>query len=532
MSDRPRVLIADPLSAEAEAVLSGRGVDADVRTGLDSAGLIEAVAGYDGLLVRSSTVVTAEALAAADRLRLVGRAGVGVDNIDVAAATARGVVVMNTPFGNAVTTAEHAIAMTMALARQIPGADRSMRAGRWEKARFVGVELAGKTLGLVGCGAVGSIVASRARGLRMRVVAADPFLSVERARELGVERVELPDLMRRADVVSVHAPLNEATRGLIGAREFAAARDGVRIVNCARGGIVDEAALHDALLAGKVAGAALDVFDAEPPGDSPLLALENVVVTPHLGASTAEAQEKVARQIAEQAADFLIRGAVSNAVNMPSIAAEEAPLLKPYMTLVERLGSFAGQLTRSGLAAVSIEYEGHVAGFDTRPLTSVALAALLRPMVDSVNAVNAPVVAQRRDIAVSETRHDRRGDYPTLVRLIVTTERRSREVAGTLFADDRARIVSIEGIRIDAEPAPRMLYVANRDVPGVIGFLGAALGDAGVNIATFALGRAEAGGDAIALVSVDQPVPSEVLEIIRAHEGVAQAALLRFDGLG
>ncbi len=530
MSERPRVLIADPMSAAAEAILSGRGVGVDVETGLGPDALAAAIAGYDGLLVRSSTAVTAGVLAAADRLRLVGRAGVGVDNIDVAAATARGVVVMNTPFGNAVTTAEHAIAMMMALARQIPGADRSMRSGKWEKARFVGVELAGKTLGLVGCGAIGSIVASRAQGLRMRVIAADPFLSAERARELGVERVELPDLMRRADIVSVHAPLNDSTRGLLGAGAFAAARDGVRLVNCARGGIVDEAALHDALVGGKVAGAALDVFGVEPPGDSPLLALENVVVTPHLGASTAEAREKVAQQIAEQAADFLIHGAVSNAVNMPSIAAEEAPLLGPYMTLVERLGSFAGQLTRGGPRAVSIEYEGHVAGLNTRPLTSAALAALLRPMVDSVNAVNAPVVAHRRDIAVSETRHDRRGDYPTLVRLAVATDRRTREVAGTLFADDRARIVSIKGIRIDAEPTEHMLYIANRDVPGVIGFLGNALGDAGINIATFALGRAEAGGDAIALVSVDQPVAPDVLEAIRAHEGIDRAALLRFDG--
>lgn len=528
MSTPCKVLIADKMSGEAETILRDRGIDVDVITGMEPDALLASIGDYDGLLIRSSTTVTADVLAAAARLKLIGRAGIGVDNVDVAAATAHGVVVMNTPFGNAITTAEHAIAMMMALARQIASADRSTRAGKWEKSRFVGMELAGKTLGLVGCGNIGSIVASRAQGLKMRVVVADPFLSIERARELGVERVELADLLARADVISVHTPLNDATRGMIGAAELAAARPGVRIVNCARGGIVDEAALHDALVSGQVAGAALDVFSTEPPGDSPLLALDNVVVTPHLGASTAEAQENVARQVAEQAADFLLTGAVSNAVNMPSITPEEAPLLKPYMALAGHLGSFAGQLTRSGIKAVSIEYEGHVAGLNTRPLTATALAGLLRPMVDSVNAVNAPVVAQQRDIAVSETRHDRRGDYPTLIRVTVTTDNRSRDVVGTLFADDKPRIVGIKGIRIDAEPTNHMLYIANRDVPGIIGFLGNTLGEEGLNIATFALGRAEAGGDAIALISIDQPLDRETLNTIRAHEGIGQAETLTF----
>ncbi|MBT7614540.1 MAG: phosphoglycerate dehydrogenase [Rhodospirillaceae bacterium] len=529
MSAQPKVLIADKMSPEAASILSDRGVDVEVSTGLAPEALIELIGGYDGLLVRSSTKVTAEVLGAADRLKVIGRAGIGVDNVDVAAATAKGVVVMNTPFGNAVTTAEHAVAMMMTLARQIPTADRSMRAGKWEKSKFVGVELAGKTLGLVGCGNIGSIVASRAQGLRMRVIVADPFLSAKRARELGVERVELADLMRRADFISAHAPLNDTTRGIVGAAEIAVARDGVRIINCARGGIVDETALHDGLVSGKVAGAALDVFSVEPPQDNPLTILDNVVMTPHLGASTAEAQEKVAQQVAEQAADFLLSGAVSNAINMPSITAEEAPLLQPYMALADYLGSFAGQLTRSGITAVGIEYEGHVADLNTRPLTAVVLAGLMRPMVDSVNAVNAPVVAQQRNIAVSETRHDRRGDYPTCMRVTVTTDRRSREVAGTLFADDRARIVSIKGIRMDAEPTPHMLYIANSDVPGIIGFLGNTLGEAGVNIATFALGRAEAGGDAIALISIDQALDAATLAAIRAHEGISQAASLRFD---
>jgi D-3-phosphoglycerate dehydrogenase / 2-oxoglutarate reductase len=528
MNKQPRVLIADAMSADAESILAGRGIAVDVKTGLKPETLIAEIGAYDGLLVRSSTKVTAEVLDAATNLKVIGRAGIGVDNVDVPAATAHGVVVMNTPFGNAVTTAEHAIAMMMALARQIPAADRSMREGKWEKNRFVGMELAAKTLGMVGCGNIGSIVASRAQGLKMRVVVADPFLSPERARELGVERVELSELLGRADVITIHTPLNDATRGLIGKAELAAAKAGVRIVNCARGGIVDEEALHDALVSGHVAGAALDVFVTEPPRENPLTALDNVVMTPHLGASTAEAQEKVAQQVAEQAADFLLSGAVSNAVNMPSISAEEAPLLAPYMKLAGQLGAFAGQLTRTGIEKVTIEYEGHVAGLNTRPLTAIVLAGLLSPMVESVNVVNAPVVAHERDIAVSEVRHDRRGDYPTLIRLTVTTERRTRDVAGTLFADNRPRIVEIKGIRIDAEPSAHMLYIANQDVPGIIGFLGRTLGEAGINIATFALGRADAGGDAIALISVDQAMPEETLAAIRSHEGVRQADALVF----
>ncbi len=524
----PKVLIADKLSEDAADVFRERGVDVDVETGLSAADLIARIADYDGLAVRSTTKASADVIAAADNLKVIGRAGIGVDNIDVAAATQRGVVVMNTPFGNAITTAEHAVAMMMSLARQIPSADRSMRNGKWEKSRFVGVELAGKVLGLVGCGNIGSIVASRAQGLRMRVIAHDPFLAPERARALGIERVELGELMTRADVISVHAPLNDATRDLIGADELAQAKSGIRVINCARGGIVNEAALYEALQSGHVAGAALDVFETEPPEGSPLLELDNVVTTPHLGASTAEAQEKVARQIAEQMADYLIHGAVSNALNMPSITPEEAPLLEPYMLLARQLGSFAGQLTRSGLRSVTIEYEGHVATLNTRPLTAIVLAGLLEPIVESVNMVNAPVVAQDRDIDVAEVRHDRPGDYQTLMRVSVTTENRVRDVAGTLFANGHPRLVVVKGISIEAEVTPHMLYITNRDVPGIIGFLGQTLGDAGLNIATFNLGRAEAGGDAIALISVDQQIPRPVLAKIRSFEGIHQAVSLKF----
>lgn len=524
----PSVLIADELSASALEIFRENAIDVDARPGLAPEALKACIAPYDGLAVRSATRVTAELLAAASSLTVVGRAGVGVDNIDVDAATARGIVVMNAPYGNAMTTAEHTIALMLALARQIPAADRSLHAGRWERSHFVGVELGGKTLGLIGCGNVGSVVASRAQGLRMRVIAYDPFLSPERAAELSVEKVDLDVLFARADFVSLHAPLTEATRDMIDARALASMKRGVRVINCARGGLIAEDDLRAALASGHVAGAALDVFAEEPPGKSPLLAMENVVVTPHLGASTTEAQEKVARQIAEQMSDYLNYGAVANAVNMPSVSAEEVLKLRPYMQLARQLGSFAGQLTETGLKAVVLEYEGHAAGVNTRALTAIALEGLLSPLLESVNMVNAPLVAKERHIAVSEVTHERSGIYQALIRITVTTERYRRDVAGTLFADDRPRVVQVKGISIEAALAPHMLYITNEDRPGIIGGLGSTLGDAGVNIATFHLGRAERGGDAIALIEVDQPVPEPVLARIRALDGIHQAKTLRF----
>ena len=523
-----KVLIADALSPSALDIFRERGIEAVSRTGLSTAELKEIIGGYDGLAVRSATKVTREVLEAAASLKVVGRAGIGVDNIDVPAATQRGVVVMNAPHGNAITTAEHAIAMILALARKIPQANASTHAGKWEKERFVGVELAGKVLGIVGCGNIGSIVADRAHGLKMRVIAYDPFLSEERAKDLGVERVDLDQLLARADIVTLHTPLTETTRHMIDARALAKTKRGVRIVNCARGELVAEADLKAAIESGHVAGAALDVFGQEPARSNPLFGLEQVVATPHLGASTSEAQEKVAVQIAEQMADFLLTGAVANAVNMPSVTAEEAPRLKPYIKLAQQLGSLAGQLTRSGIRSVTVEYEGLAAGLNTRPLTAAALSGLLSPMLDHVNMVNAPVLARERDISLAEVKHDRPTDYQTLIRLTVETDRRKRDVAGTLFGGDKPRLVEIKGIPIEAELGRHMLYVTNEDKPGFIGRLGTLLGEAGVNIATFHLGRSAPGADAIALVEIDQPVTEGLLAELRRLPMVMQAESLSF----
>jgi len=528
MATKPKVLISDKLSDAAVAVFEDRGIEPVVQTGLGANELKDMIGGYDGLAVRSSTKVTADLLEAAHHLKVVGRAGIGVDNVDLEAATRHGVVVMNTPFGNSVTTAEHAIAMMMALARQLPAADRSTRAGKWEKSRFMGTELMGKTLGLIGCGNIGAIVADRALGLRMRVVVHDPFLTEDRARQMGVERVELDELLRRADFITLHTPLNDQTRNLLDAKRLARTKPGVRIVNCARGGLLDEAALAKLVEEGHVAGAALDVFLEEPARESPLFALDNVIVTPHLGASTSEAQEKVAVQVAEQMSDYLVKGAITNALNMPSVTAEEAPRLRPYMRLADQLGSFAGQLTETGLKSVKISYAGKVAQLNTRPLTQIVLKGLLTPLLDTVNMVNAPAVARSRNIKVSTTENEDVEGYQTLISVEVETERGRREVQGTLFQDSEPRVVHVNRIDIEARLGEHMLFVRNHDKPGFIGALGRTLGDAGVNIATFHLGRDEAGGDAIALIEVDQEVPKEVLKAIDALPHVVQVKPLVF----
>jgi D-3-phosphoglycerate dehydrogenase len=445
----------------------------------------------------------------------------------VPAATARGVVVMNTPYGNAITTAEHAIAMMMALARQLPAADRSTRAGKWEKNRFMGVELTAKTLGVIGCGNVGSIVADRALGLKMKVAAYDPFLSPERALALGVEKVELDELFQRADFITLHTPLTDATRNIVDARAIAKMKKGVRIINCARGGLVVEADLKAALEEGHVAGAAIDVFPVEPAKEDILFGREDVIATPHLGASTTEAQENVALQIAEQISDFLMTGAVVNALNMPSLSAEEAARLRPYIKLAEELGGFAGQITESELRSVEIEYEGHVADLNIKPLTAVALTALLAPQLATVNMVNVPVLCREREIRVSETRSTEPSNFQTLMRITVTTQRRSRSVAGTLFGD-RPRIVEVEGIPMEAEMGQHMLFVRNEDKPGFIGNLGRTLGEAGINIATFHLGRTAPGKDALCLIHIDQPLSDDVLDRVRGIANVVQVKQLRF----
>jgi D-3-phosphoglycerate dehydrogenase len=524
----PKVLISDKMSKRAKEIFKARGIDVDVKTGMSEDELIACIGDYDGLAVRSATKATQKVLDAASNMKVIGRAGIGVDNIDVAAATARGIVVMNTPFGNAITTAEHAIAMMMALARQIPEANASTHAGKWEKSRFMGVELTAKTLGIVGCGNIGSIVADRALGLKMKVVAFDPFLSVERAREIGVEKVELDELLRRADFISLHTPLTDQTRGIIDADAIAKTKPGIRIINCARGGLVVEADLKAAMESGHVAGAAFDVFEVEPAKDNALFGMENLVCTPHLGASTDEAQVNVAIQVAEQMADYLLDGAVVNALNMASVSAEDAPRLMPYMKLAGLLGSFAGQLTESGLKSVTIEYEGHAAELNIKPLSAAVLQGLLSPLLDSVNMVNAPVKASERGIDVSEVQTDREGDYQTLIRLTVVTDKQTRSVAGTLFGGDRPRVVDVKGVPMEAELGSHMLYVTNEDQPGLIGGLGTVLGDAGLNIATFQLGRNKLGGDAIALVEVDQAVPADVLVKVTKLPNVVQAKALNF----
>jgi D-3-phosphoglycerate dehydrogenase len=524
----PRVLIADELSPRAKEIFLERGVFAEEAIGLKPDALLAKIKDFDGLAIRSATKVTKDVLAAAPRLKVVGRAGIGVDNVDVPAATARGVVVMNTPFGNSITTAEHTIAMMFALARQLPAANASTHAGKWEKSRFMGVELYGKTLGVIGCGNIGAIVAERAVGLHMRVVAFDPYLSDERALALGVEKATLDELLARADFITFHTPLTDGTRGLLNKDSLAKTKKGVRIINCARGGLVVESDLRAAIESGHVAGAAFDVFAVEPAKENPLFGLDQVVCTPHLGAATSEAQENVAVQVAEQMSDFLVSGAVANALNMPSVTAEEAPRLRPYMKLAELLGSFAGQITETGLKSVRIEFEGHVAALNTKPLTAVALAGLLTPLMDSVNMVNAPVIARERKIDVSETRHDRASDYQTLVRLTVTTDRRTRTLAGTLVGGDKPRLVEVEGIGIEAELAPYMLYCRNEDKPGLIGALGRLMGDNGINIATFHLGRDKPGGDAVALLAIDQKLSGDLLDCVRELPHVLQAKALRF----
>ena len=470
-----KVLISDKLSPAAVDIFRRRGIEVDLKPGLTPAELRTIIGQYDGLAIRSATKVTKELLQVASRLKVVGRAGIGVDNVDVRSATARGVVVMNTPHGNTITTAEHAIAMMFALARQIPEASASTKAGKWEKNRFMGVELTAKTLGLIGCGNIGSIVADRAIGLKMRVLAYDPYLSEKRALELGVEKTDLEALLARADFITLHTPLTEATRNILSRDALARTKRGVRVINCARGGLLDEAALADAIRSGHVAGAALDVFETEPATDSPLFGLENVVCTPHLGAATTEAQENVALQVAEQMSDYLLNGAVSNAVNMASVSAEDAPRLKPYLDLCRLLGGFAGQLTeaREGmLRKVVIEFEGQVAALNTKPLAAALLAGLMAPLMEGVNMVNAAVTARDHGIDVAETVHDRPTEYLTLVRATVETDGLSRSVAGTLFAGSRPRIVEIKDIKIEADFAPHMLYVTNQDKPGFIGRLG------------------------------------------------------------
>jgi len=524
----PKVLISDKLSPAAVAIFKDRGIETDVKTDLDKAGIKAIIGQYDGLAIRSNTKVTADLLSAAANLKVIGRAGIGVDNVDVPAATAKGIVVMNTPFGNSITTAEHAIAMMFALAREIPAADASTQAGKWEKSRFMGVELTGKTLGIIGCGNIGGIVAERGIGLKMKVIAFDPYLTPERAVDLGVEKVELDTLLKRADFITLHTPLTDQTRNILNAASLAKTKKGVRIINCARGGLIVEKDLKDALDSGHVAGVALDVFEEEPAKQNILFGHPKLVATPHLGASTTEAQENVALQVAEQMSDFLIAGAVTNAINSPSITAEEAPRLKPFVALAEELGAFAGQLVASSINAVEIRYVGPVGELKTKALTATLLAGLLKPNMSEVNMVNATHVAKDRGIKVSEIKSDSEGIYDTYMHLTVKGECGTRMVAGTVFSDGKPRIIQVQGIDMEAALAPHMIYVMNDDKPGFIGRLGTLLGENKVNIATFQLGRVDAGKEAIALIGVDGDVTPALIEAIRKIPLVKEAKALVF----
>jgi D-3-phosphoglycerate dehydrogenase len=528
VTEQVRVLISDKMDPRAAAIFRDRGIHVDEKPGLTPDELAAIIGDYDGLAIRSATKVTKAILDTAGRLKVVGRAGIGVDNVDIPAATARGVVVMNTPFGNSITTAEHAIALMFALARQLPEADASTQAGKWEKNRFMGVEVTGKTLGLIGAGNIGSIVASRALGLKMKVVAYDPFLTPERAIELGIEKVELAELLGRADFITLHTPLTDQTRNILSRENLTKTKKGVRIVNCARGGLIDEAALKEGLDGGHIAGAALDVFESEPAKDSPLFGTPGFISTPHLGASTSEAQVNVAIQVAEQMSDFLLLGGVTNAINMPSLSAEEAPRLRPYMALAEKLGRLVGQIVGEEVRSIDVEVEGAAAELNMKPITGAVLAGLMGTYSQTVNMVNAPFLAKERGLDVREIRHDREGDYHTLVAVSVGTATGERRVEGTLFGNRAPRLVSIFGIPVEAELAGQMIYIVNTDAPGFIGALGTKLGENRINIATFNLGRHDEGGEAVALVAVDDPITPDVARQLHAVPGVREVVPLSF----
>ena len=525
MGEKRKILISDPLSNKGLEVLArARDILYDIKTGLPPEALKKAIPEYDAVIIRSETKLTAEVLDAASRLKVVGRAGIGVDNVDLAAATRKGIVVMNTPQENAIAAAEHAIAMMLAVARKIPQATISMKDGKWEKKKFVGTELYNKTLGIIGIGMVGTIVAERARALNMKVIAHDPYLSREAAEKKGVDLVSLDDLLGQSDFISVHTPLTQETRNLINDGAFQKMKRGVIVVNCARGGIVNEADLEKALREGRVGAAALDVFEKEPPGGTSLLALEQVVCTPHLGASTGEAQENVAVAIAQQVVDFFLLGEARNAVNIPSVSPEVLPLLSPFIRLGEKLGSFLAQISSQAIEEVWVEYQGEVAEFGTKPITRSVLKGLLTPFLgETVNFVNAPVIAQERGIRVTESTRATVEDFASLIVLRTRSGREENSVAGTLFGRKELRIVRLNNFVIEGIPEGHLLFMNNYDKPGVIGNIGSLLGRRNINIATMHLGRDRLGGNAISLLHIDNPLPPGVLDEILGLANIISA---------
>jgi (S)-sulfolactate dehydrogenase len=524
-----RVLVSDDLSAEAVRILREAGLEVDVKVGLKPDELAAIVGGYDALAVRSATKVTAKLLERAERLKVIGRAGVGVDNVDLDAATRRGVVVMNTPGGSSVTVAELALAMILSLSRHVPSATASVKAGRWEKKKFQGRELAGKTLGVVGIGNIGSVLVERALALKMRVIAHDPFMTADAVGKLGAALVDLETLWREADVVSLHVPLTDQTRNLVDAATLARMKKGAILVNCARGGIIDERALADALASGHLAGAALDVFDQEPPPpDHPLLRQEAFVCTPHIGASTEEAQSAVAVAIAEQLVAYLRHGIVKNAVNAPGLPKEILDQLAPYLPLAERLGSLAAQLAPQGASEVAVEVAGEIASVPMRPLTARALVGLFRHFLETpVNEVNAPAIAKERGIHVREVRSAEPHDWASLVTVSIRGASGETSVAGTVYGKREARIVRVGQFRVEAVADGHVIVCENDDAPGVVGNLGMALGDAGVNIARISLSRLDDRSGAFSFLNVDSPPSPEVLERLRGLPHVRSVKAIR-----
>ncbi|NTU41504.1 MAG: phosphoglycerate dehydrogenase [Nitrospirales bacterium] len=523
-----KVLVSDSISSNGIDILKNAGLEVDVKTGLKPEELKAIIGDYHALIVRSATKATAEIIEAATNLKVIGRAGSGLDNVDKAAASKKGIVVMNTPGGNTITTAEHTIAMMFSIARKIPQANSSMAEGKWEKKKFMGVELFKKILGVVGLGNIGGEVAKRAQGLGMTVIAYDPFLSEEKAKSMGIEKVEIPELIRRAEFITIHTPLTDETRNLIRTETIATMKDGAFVLNCARGGIVNEKDLLEALNSGKIAGAALDVFEKEPPVDNPLVGHEKVVCTPHLGASTQEAQENVAIAVAEQIVDYLVHGTIRNAVNFPSIPAEQVPVLQPYITLADKMGSFICQIIEGGITEVTIEYKGEAAALNTTPVTIGAIKGLLTPiLMETVNFVNAPFIAKERGIEVKETKSSDAGDYQSAIIMRVKAGGKEVAVTGTLFSKKDPRIVKIDDFTVEIVPEGNMLFMYNNDKPGVIGNIGSLIGNSGINIARMHFGRETAGGRAISVVSIDAPASEKLVEEVKNLPNILEVRVIK-----
>jgi D-3-phosphoglycerate dehydrogenase len=530
MAEKFRVLLSDSLAPQGIEILKRDSrIRCDTRIGLSTAQLAEIIPPYDALLIRSSTKVTREIIEHASSLKVIGRAGVGVDNVDLDAATRCGIVVMNSPLGNSVTTAEHAISMMMAMARHIPAANAAVRAGKWERGRFTGIEVFNKTLGIIGLGNIGRIVADRALGLKMKVIGFDPILTSDAAARIGVEMVALEELFLRADFITVHTPLTDETRGLVGPAAFALMKTGARVINCARGGIIDEDALYAALKTGRIAGAALDVFVDEPPSpDNPLLALDNVIATPHLGAATDEAQVQVGVDIANQIIEFLTEGTIRHSVNIPALTPKELEILGPHLTLAEKLGRLAAQLIEKPPSQIGVGFAGEAANLKSEPIVASALKGLLSGFLDQqLNLVNAPYIARERGIVITETRSRETTDYINVLTLTVRTAESVHDVAGSVVGNRALRLIRIDGYPIEATPDGYFLMLHNRDVPGVVGAIGSLLGQAGINIAGLELGRDRIGGMALSLVEVDGPVPSRVLENLKTIPAITSAALIK-----